>query len=278
MNSLDLAFLPRFFLRVEAPSDLVPSWPTATVQEGLRLGAKLCLTKAAATTLSEISAEHRPIEASEPALGSYRVAQATPLTVECAIGDDNQSRAVDTAIRLCMLQWVWARGGLLLHAVGLARDGRAIIGLAPSGGGKSTLTDLASGFESLSDETVAILPGSGAGPEIWSTPFRSSAAKHPVEAICGLDGVLLLEKSASPANRPAAGITLVRTLVEQAYTAPPQIGAPRDLLHRAARVATSTPAFHFRFPKGKAAATLLEDLFASVGKRSQSDPRAAKET
>ncbi len=266
MTSLDLAFLPRLYLRVEAPSGLAPAWPApADEGGGLSLGAKLCLQPAASLRARAPGA--CPLEAREPALGWYRLVQSEPLVVDCALGD-NPRRAADTAIRLCMLLWIWARGGLLLHAAGLARDGRAAVALAPSGGGKSTLTDLAQGFESLSDETVAVLPTArrrGTGFEVWGTPFRSSAAKPPVSsAVLPLSAVLLLDKAAQPRWLPASGQEAARALIGQAYTALPAAGAPQALLRRAARLTACARAVHFQFPKSSAADALLGEIFADA--------------
>lgn len=272
MTSLDLAFLPRLFLRLTAPSDLAPSWPRSTDQEGnFCLGAELRLTSAVSMPPNRLT--FCPLEAREPKLGWYRIAQQTPLIVECAVGD-NAARAVDTAIRLCMLLWVWAHGGLVVHATGLAREGMVAIGLAPSGGGKSTLTDLASGFESLSDETVALLPsfsngGDDRGFEVWGTPFRSRALQSPSAEAVPLSAILLLEKSVHPRSLPAPGPAVVRALIEQAYTAPPWACAPGDLLRRSVRISSSVPGFYFQFPKTTEAVSLLEEIFAAVGKPHQ---------
>lgn len=254
-----LALLPQLSLRVEAPTELTPSWPVVAVQGGgFCLGAALRLFQARTACPDD----GHLLEAREPELGWYRLNRWTPLSVECGVGE-NAPRAIDTAIRLCALLCVWARGGLLLHAAALARDGRAFLCLAPSGGGKSTLTTLADGFDSLSDETVAIVPAEdGATFACWSTPFRSASPRPPRPMVAALDALLVLDKSPLPRVTPLNGMVALQAILQQAYTAPPLVGDPPSLLRRAARIAAVVPAHRFQFPKSEAARALLDDIAA----------------
>ncbi len=259
MTASNLALLPQLSLRVEAPTELTPSWPVVAAQGGgFCLGAELRLFQARTACPDD----GHLLEAREPELGWYRLNRWTPLSVECGVGE-NAPRAIDTAIRLCALLCVWARGGLLLHAAGLARDGRAFLCLAPSSGGKSTLTTLADGFDSLSDETVAIVPAEdGATFECWSTPFRSASPRPPRPMVAALSALLVLDKAPLSRATPLSGLVAAQAILRQAYTAPPLAGDRATLLNRAARVATAVKALRFQFPKSDAARSLLDDIAA----------------
>jgi len=98
-----------------------------------------------------------------------------------------------TAIRLACAIEAWEKNFLLLHTAGLLlAPGKAVLALAPSGGGKSTLTDL-SGLPSLSDETVLV----DLGPPIMvhGLPFRSASRIPPTNTSATLIALLFLEKS-----------------------------------------------------------------------------------
>jgi hypothetical protein len=76
------------------------------------------------------------------------------------------------------------RGGLLLHAAAITRNGRALIFSGPSGSGKTTLARLAESQDLLSDESVAVQRDNqnGAGYEVYATPFYgelSEIAERP---------------------------------------------------------------------------------------------------
>ena len=259
MSPQILALFPQLSLRVEAPTELTPSWPVVADQGGgLCLGAALRLFE----TGKACPNDGHLLEAREPELGWYRLISRAPLSVECGVGE-NVPRAIDTAVRLCALLCVWTRGGLLLHAAALARDGRAFLCLAPSGGGKSTLTTLADGFESLSDETVAIVPSEdGKTFTCWATPFRSASPRPPQPIVAALDALLVLDKSPLPRVTPLNGMVALQAILQQAYTVPPLVGDPPSLLRRAARIAAVVPAHRFQFPKSEAARALLDDIAA----------------
>jgi hypothetical protein len=63
--------------------------------------------------------------------------------------------------------------GLMLHAAAVAKDDRAYIFFAPSGGGKSTVAGLSSNYTVLTDELVAVRRDSGSF-NAYGTPFWGS--------------------------------------------------------------------------------------------------------
>jgi hypothetical protein len=151
----------------------------------------------------------------------------------------------------------WQVGGFLIHAAGIrGADARAVMALAPSGGGKSTLTDLAGGFCSLSDETLLVR-----GTEVYGTPFRSSARKPPEPRRAPISAILILEKSSSPRYFRVAVRDALSAMLPEIYRPPREIASSAEILHRAHLLAESVPAYCFRFPKSPAANDLLTKLF-----------------
>jgi hypothetical protein len=71
------------------------------------------------------------------------------------------------------------RGGFLLHAAGIVRDGGAHLFFGPSGSGKTTTCRLSDGARILSDDLVLVLPGGA--PRAASIPFRGHVAELPPE-------------------------------------------------------------------------------------------------
>ena len=202
-----------------------------------------------------------PISTDEQ-LGWYRLDDTT-LSVEYTLSRPID-RSVGTALRLCALVTTWRRGGLLLHAAGLLNSecGGALLALAASEGGKSTLTDLAEGFASLSDETVAV--DWITRPHVSGTTFRSSSTKKPETLTAPLLGLLLLEKCSRASYERVPPDVAARSLFEQAYRLPPAIGGLKPLLQRCGDLAERVPAFRFRFPKNPEAASLLNELIGEL--------------
>jgi hypothetical protein len=151
----------------------------------------------------------------------------------------------------------WQAGGFLIHSAGICRaDAKAVMVVAPSGGGKSTLTDLAGGFCSLSDETLFVR-----GTEVYGTPFRSSARKPPEPRQAAISAILILEKTSSPRYFRAAVRDALSAMLPEIYRLPREIASSAEVLHRAKLLAESVPAYRFRFPKSPAANDLLTKLF-----------------
>ena len=84
----------------------------------------------------------------------------------------SQPRSWQDVLRITHFHLLLERRGLLLHASGLVRGGRAYVFPGPSGAGKTTIVRHSPGMTLLSDEIVALgLAGGGAGVTALGTPF-----------------------------------------------------------------------------------------------------------
>lgn len=152
------------------------------------------------------------------------------------------------------------QSGLLVHAAGLALPGRGgVVALAPSGGGKSTLSTLATRFAGLSDETVLLRPGPP--PRISATPLRSSSQKVPEARTEPLKALLFLEKNVLPSFTRMPAPQALPLLLGQAYRLPRELATTAQLFKRASQLVENVPAYRFAFPKSPAAEELLLRLF-----------------
>jgi hypothetical protein len=169
--------------------------------------------------------------------------QVASIRLQCAIGMSPPGQA-----------------GLLVHSAGLALPGcGAVVALAPSGGGKSTLSNLCSGFVGLSDETVLLCPGPP--PRIFATPLRSSSTQVPQPRTEPLKALLFLEKNVQPSFARILPPEALKLLLAQAYKLPQEIASTALLFKRATELVQKVPAYRFAFPKSPAAQELLLRLF-----------------
>lgn len=165
-------------------------------------------------------------------------------------------RSVASALLRAFTVAAWQSQRFLMHAAGLCLSERAVVVVAPSGGGKSTLMDLAQGFSSLSDETLLLSTSTVVG-----TPFRSSANKPPEPRTAPIAAVLLLEKAPSSSYSRVDARTALTAILPEMYRPPESLASSAEILHRAKLLAESVPAYRFRFPKSPAANDLLKRLF-----------------
>jgi hypothetical protein len=156
-------------------------------------------------------------------------------------------RSAEAALKALLGVAVYRRGGLLLHAAGVAFPRGALVALGPSGAGKSTLSRLAveAGGVLLSEETVAVFPSA----EVWATPFRSDYDAPRGQLTARLAALLTLNKGKVEQVEAKSVTEGVRALLEQAYRPAPGELTPSALLERAGRLALGPPSlacFTFR--------------------------------
>jgi hypothetical protein len=93
------------------------------------------------------------------------------------------------------------RGGLLLHASGVVRDGRGYIFFGHSGAGKSTVAELSPGAAVLSDDLVWLrLHGGRAW--LYGVPFRGELQPARVNVSAPVAGIYALEQAQAHRLRP----------------------------------------------------------------------------
>ncbi len=160
--------------------------------------------------------------------------------------------------------------GALFHGAGLLVEGAGIACLAPSGGGKSTLSRLCSPRAIvLSDETIGLRRRGDAfeihGTSFWSdAPLPTSEGAFPLGAVCFLDkGPTKLE----PVSRAKA----VRGLLAQAHL-PARPGATEALLALAEDLTKTIPCLRLSFSLTEDPLPLLRALVPGkpsdrIGKR-----------
>lgn len=100
--------------------------------------------------------------------------------------------AAEAALRIAWQFLIMEQGGVLLHSSSFHWNGRGVMAVAQSGGGKSTIArlSLAAGATLLSDEVTAVFPDG----QIFGTPFRSDTEEPGSPGPARLRGFFLLAK------------------------------------------------------------------------------------
>ncbi|MGH9390735.1 MAG: hypothetical protein ACRD1Z_14050, partial [Vicinamibacteria bacterium] len=83
------------------------------------------------------------------------------------------ARSVENFLRVALAWPAMAKGGLLLHASGVARGNRAYLFFGPSGSGKTTITRLSTGDTPLNDDCILIMRD-GRGFTAHGVPFKGA--------------------------------------------------------------------------------------------------------
>lgn len=88
------------------------------------------------------------------------------------------NRGLENYLRVVTASFVLARGGFLLHASAVVRDGRAYVFFGPSGSGKTTVTHLSPGDLVLGDDLTLVVPREGV-LEAAGIPFGLAHHRPP---------------------------------------------------------------------------------------------------
>lgn len=121
----------------------------------------------------------------------------------------------ENVLRVLVAYRLNARGGVMLHSVGVVRDGRAFVFFGRSGAGKSTFAGLSAraGLEVLSDELNLIWPR-GDGAVVESLPFAGDFGQHcKPRCEMPLGGMFRLHKGPPCGRQPLSRSAAVAALV-----------------------------------------------------------------
>lgn len=124
----------------------------------------------------------------------------------------------DSFLRMALAQLLAARGGLMLHAAGIATSPEAgFVFFGPSGSGKTTVCRLSSPrFRVLCDEIVAIRPTDvGEGYRLYGTPFNGAWGDSLAEDV-PLRELFYLRQAAETRRVPLDDMAAARALLESA--------------------------------------------------------------
>jgi energy-coupling factor transporter ATP-binding protein EcfA2 len=100
-------------------------------------------------------------------------------------------QAVEHLIRIVSAIWIFAHGGLLVHAAGLERNGLGYLFTGPSGAGKSTVCRVSKDALILNDDLV-VLRETESELEVWATPFSNPKQNKPNPGTAKLRSVFIL--------------------------------------------------------------------------------------
>ena len=123
--------------------------------------------------------------------------------------------ACENLLRVLVAYRMLDLGGALVHAAGAAVGSRAVVAVGRSGAGKSTFARAASaaGAVVLSDDLVALLPGSGR-PVVAPLPFTGDLPPAPAAtAAAEIAALLRLEQAPTDELRPLGRAEALATLL-----------------------------------------------------------------
>lgn len=169
---------------------------------------------------------------------------------------------VETVLKVMLAAELARRGGLLVHGVALAHQGRAALFTGHSGAGKSTLGALwtEAGGTRLSDELVAVWPAPGGGWRAAGTPWNVGL---PQEAALAAVGTLAWDTGSRWEARSAADVG--RLLLPNALLPEDSAAGRGGLLMAAGRLLSQVEPVRLVFARDASAARVVREALEASG-------------
>ncbi|HZY45829.1 MAG TPA: hypothetical protein VFF70_13905 [Anaerolineae bacterium] len=138
-------------------------------------------------------------------------------------------------------------GGLMLHAAGIVRSGRAYLFFGPSGSGKTTTVKYSPDHLVLNDDLVILMPGS-AQWEVFATPFWNEPQQRPnAQQHAPLAGLFRLVQSRSVFVEPMNGARAAAEVLASTPITPLNSGYATTLLQRIEILVRKYPVHRLHF-------------------------------
>jgi hypothetical protein len=157
-----------------------------------------------------------------------------------AISSAHPLEDLDYAVRVAYALLAFQAGGVMLHAAGIVRNGRAYLFIGHSGSGKTTISRLSNQDTVLNDDLVIVLPDVKSW-RAYGTPFwnPSQVAPHPQDAPLG--GLYRLVQAPVVKIEALRESQAVAELVANVPVIPQDPGRVKGLLGRLAAIHQVTP-------------------------------------
>jgi len=137
-------------------------------------------------------------------------------------------------------------GGLMLHAAGVARGGRAFVFFGHSGSGKTTVARLSPDALVLNDDLVLLMPD-GPGWTVHGTPFWNPTQVRPTAAAAPLAMLLRLVQSTTVYLAPMPFGQALGEMVSSAPVLPADPALCTGVLARCQAILAAVPAHRLHF-------------------------------
>jgi hypothetical protein len=196
---------------------------------------------------------------------SYRALSRTAAAAELSLDEAVLGGHLSAICRAAMSQALGNEDGALVHAAAAVVDGKAVLLVAPSEGGKTTVSGLLAqaGIPILSDETIALRVARGHnGIDAYGTFFWSGPELPTLQGAWPVHAVAFLEKGPLEARELSAGSALARLLGE--WHVAPDDTAVAQTLHIATKLLERVPASTLSFELSSAPQDVASLLFSGA--------------
>lgn len=189
------------------------------------------------------------------------VRKVAPSRYACSARIAAHEKALASLLRSLNAAIVAAEGGVIVHAAGIALDGRAIIYTGPSGAGKSTAATLTEGAAMFAFDHVALVP-QGDGVMVYGLPGGTAARMtQTCDVVLPLGGVFRIRRGRNePHGERLHGARSLFVLRESVESADVALADEQARLHAVSAIAARARVGALHTVLGKPLASIVRAL------------------
>lgn len=159
---------------------------------------------------------------------------------------------VEYFLRILYAVAAYENGGLLFHAAGVVKKGRAYLFFGHSGAGKTTAARLSQKFLVLNDDLLLLLPSPASSQDqlAWSayaTPFWNPSQVRPAAASAPIAGLYRLVQDTQVYLEPMSKAQALAESIANLPVIPDDPGRNGGLIGRALSLLNAAPAYRLHF-------------------------------
>jgi hypothetical protein len=162
------------------------------------------------------------------------------------VQSSHPENSVDYFLRVIYALLAFRAGGLMFHAAGIVRNGRAYLFFGHSGSGKTTISRLSKDALVLNDDLVLLLPHNGHW-QVHATPFWNPSQVQPTRQSAPLAGIYRLVQDKEVFLRKMSAAQALAELVSSVPVIPEDKYRSPELMIRGSRLLESVPAYQLHF-------------------------------
>ncbi len=153
---------------------------------------------------------------------------------------------IEYFIRVIVALLAYQSNGIMFHAAGIARRGRAYLFFGHSGSGKTTVSRLSQNDKVLNDDLVLLMPGA-LGWVAYATPFWNPTQVQPSPCSAPVTGLYRLVQDRQVYLEPMGSGQALAELVSNVPVIPVDAARSLGLLAIGRRLLAQVPAYRLHF-------------------------------
>jgi hypothetical protein len=165
---------------------------------------------------------------------------------QLSLSSQQPAEDIEYFLRVAYALLAFQAGGVMLHAAGILRTGKAYLFFGHSGSGKTTVSRLSTDDMVLNDDLIILMPNR-AGWKVFGTPFWNPTQVKPTPQQAPLAGLFRLVQDRQVYLEKISASTALAELIANVPVIPADLSRTPELIERLKDILVTTPVQRLHF-------------------------------